>query len=54
MESSRSAAKESLLETIRLLEGKVPTVDFQAHITLNAVTPHIQTFETTFGREVND
>ncbi|KAK0198580.1 hypothetical protein F5146DRAFT_1020228 [Armillaria mellea] len=52
MESSRSAAKESLLETIRLLEEKVPTVDFQAPITLNAVTPHIQTFETTFGREL--
>lgn len=52
MESSRSAAKESLLETIRRLEEKVPCVDFQVPITLNAVTPHIQTFETTFGREL--
>lgn len=52
MESSRSAAKQSLLETIQFMEEKAPTVEFTAPLTLNAITPHAQTFGSTFGREV--
>ncbi|KAF9036489.1 hypothetical protein BDZ89DRAFT_1100647 [Hymenopellis radicata] len=52
MESSRSAAKNAILETISLMEEKAPTVDFNHPLTLNAITPHMQRFESTFGREL--
>jgi len=53
MESSKAAAKEALTDTLGRLEKLVPNgalVD--ARLTLNAVTPHPQVFETTFGREL--
>lgn len=53
METNRQSAKDALLETINSLEAKAPTVEFDAPVTLNAITPHMQTFETTFGREVS-
>lgn len=52
MESSRSAAREALIEAIRQLEAFVPTAQMDTPITLQAVTPHLQEFQTTFGREV--
>lgn len=53
METSRSAAREALSEAIRQLEEVVPRANSNESMTLNAVTPHLQSFETTFGREVN-
>ncbi|KAF9459457.1 hypothetical protein BDZ94DRAFT_1268226 [Collybia nuda] len=52
MESSRTAAREALMETIRQLEAVVPTAQMNTPITLHAVTPHLQEFQTTFGREL--
>jgi hypothetical protein len=54
MESSRAAAKQAMKDTIKRLEKLIPNralVD--ERLTLNAVTPHPQVFETTFGREVS-
>lgn len=54
MESSRAAAKEALEDTLGRLEKLVPNqVLVDEKLTLNAVTPHPQVFETTFGREVS-
>jgi hypothetical protein len=53
METSRSSAKEALLEAIRQLEEVVPSANMNSPITLHAVTPHIQEFQSTFGREVS-
>lgn len=52
MESNRSAAREALVETIQHLETVILSTQMNAPITLHAVTPHPQQFETTFGREV--
>ncbi len=52
METCRSSAKEALLEAIRQLEDLVLTADMKAPITLQAVTPHLSEFQSTFGREV--
>ncbi|KIY69682.1 hypothetical protein CYLTODRAFT_222159 [Cylindrobasidium torrendii FP15055 ss-10] len=52
MESSRSAAKHAFLDTIRALDEKAHTVDFDTPVTLHAVTPHMQTFQSTYGREL--
>jgi len=52
MESSRSAARDALMETIHQLEAFVPTAHMSTPITLHAVTPDLQEFQTTFGREV--
>jgi hypothetical protein len=52
MESSRTVAREALLEAIKQLETVVPTVRMTTPITLQAITPFLQEFETTFGREV--
>jgi hypothetical protein len=52
MESSLSAAREALIEAIQHLETVVFNAQMNAPITLHAVTPHLQQFETTFGREV--
>ncbi|KXN83576.1 hypothetical protein AN958_01141 [Leucoagaricus sp. SymC.cos] len=52
METSRSSAKEALLETIKQLDEVVPGADMKAPITLHAVTPHMQEFQSTFGREL--
>ena len=54
MESSRAAAKEALKETLGRLEKLVPNETLvDERLSLNAVTPHPQVFETTFGREVS-
>ncbi len=53
MEGSRSAAKESILDTIKQLEELVPRVNMDDPMTLQAVTPFLQEFQTTFGREVS-
>jgi len=52
METSRASAKEALLDAIRQLEELVLTADMKAPITLHAVTPYAQEFQSTFGREV--
>ena len=53
MESSKAAAREALKETLGRLEKLVPNQTLvDEKLTLNAVTPHPQVFETTFGREV--
>ncbi|KAJ3750064.1 hypothetical protein DFH05DRAFT_1465821 [Lentinula detonsa] len=52
METSRGAARSALLETIQRLQDVVPTSNWNAPITLNAVTPFPQTFQTTFAREL--
>jgi hypothetical protein len=54
MESSLSAARDALKEAVTRLEAVVPKVDLDRPMTLNAVTPSIQTFETSFGREVSN
>lgn len=54
MESSRAAAKEALEDTLGRLEKLIPNQALvDERLTLNAVTPHPQVFETTFGREVS-
>ncbi|KAJ4499020.1 hypothetical protein C8R41DRAFT_815762 [Lentinula lateritia] len=52
MEISRKAARTALLDTIRRLQTIVPTSNWNESITLNAVTPFPQTFQTTFAREL--
>jgi len=53
MESSRVTAKQALKDTLRRLEKLVPNQTLvDENLTLNAVTPHPQVFETTFGREL--
>ncbi|KAF9014980.1 hypothetical protein BDQ17DRAFT_1340281 [Cyathus striatus] len=52
METSRSGAREALLETVTQLEEVVPEAIMNAPITLHAITPHMQEFQTTFGREL--
>lgn len=48
------AAKEALKDTLGRLEKLVPNETLvEERLTLNAVTPHPQVFETTFGREVS-
>lgn len=52
METSKSAARQSLLDGIARLEDVVPKVNMDQIMTLNAVTPFLQSYQTTFGREV--
>ncbi|KAG6897922.1 hypothetical protein C0992_009074 [Termitomyces sp. T32_za158] len=52
MESSRSAARAALMEAIQQLETHVPLAQMDTPIILHAVTPDLQEFQTTFGREV--
>ncbi|KAJ7597638.1 hypothetical protein C8J56DRAFT_773248 [Mycena floridula] len=52
MESSREAARKALLQTIERLEQELPAVDPKTPMTLQAVTPYLQAFDTTFGREL--
>jgi len=53
MESSKAAAKEALRNTLGRLEKLVPNPALvDERLTLYAVTPHPQVFETTFGREL--
>lgn len=53
METSRSSAKDALEECVERLERVVPKTKKDDEVVLNAVTPHMQTFRTTFGREVS-
>jgi len=53
MESSLHAASKSLVETMDTLAKAVSIAKFNEPLTLHAVTPHMQTLETSFGREVN-
>ena len=53
METSRAAAREALEECVERLEGLVPKTKKDEVVVLNAVTPHMQTFRTSFGREVS-
>lgn len=53
MESSRSAARESIQDTIKQLEALVPRAKTDDPLILQAVTPFLQEFQTTFGREVS-
>ncbi|KAJ6604320.1 hypothetical protein DFH09DRAFT_1242342 [Mycena vulgaris] len=52
MEQQRDAARNALLETIRHLEEIVPGADPSTPLTLQAVTPYLQEFDTSFGREL--
>ncbi|KAF8740644.1 hypothetical protein AX14_007781 [Amanita brunnescens Koide BX004] len=52
MESSRSAARESIQDTIKQLAELVPRANMEDPLTLQAVTPFLQEFQTTFGREL--
>lgn len=52
METSKTAAIDALNDCINLLKEVVPRVSMNREVTLSAVTPHLQTFQTTFGREV--
>ncbi|KAF8213413.1 hypothetical protein K438DRAFT_1564761 [Mycena galopus ATCC 62051] len=52
MEQDREAARAALLETIKHLEEVIPTADPSAPILLQAVTPFLQEFNTSFGREL--
>jgi len=52
METSRTAARTALSETIQRLTDIIPTSNWNEAMTLNAVTPFPQTFQTTFAREL--
>jgi hypothetical protein len=52
METNLSEAREAFRQAILRIEEVVPTASLDLPLTLNAVTPFMQTFETTFGREV--
>ncbi|KAJ7275369.1 hypothetical protein B0H12DRAFT_1086935 [Mycena haematopus] len=52
MEQDREAARTALLETIKHLEEVVPRAAPTTPITLQAVTPFLQEFNTSFGREL--
>lgn len=53
METSISEARKALLETIGRVERIVPLAESSTILALHAVTPHLQAFDTTFGREVS-
>ena len=52
METSLSDAQQALKDIIAKLEEIVPKAKMEEPIMLHAVTPHMQVFETSFGREV--
>ncbi|KAH8120567.1 hypothetical protein DFH11DRAFT_74317 [Phellopilus nigrolimitatus] len=52
MEGSRAAARAALEECAARLQRVAPCVRRGAPLALHARTPHPQTFETTFGREL--
>jgi hypothetical protein len=52
MENNLSEAREALKQVISRVGEVVPTANLDLPLTLNAVTPFMQTFETTFGREL--
>ncbi|KAF5382896.1 hypothetical protein D9757_006296 [Collybiopsis confluens] len=52
METNREAARAALLETVQRLKDIVITCNWNQPITLNAVTPFEQTFQSSFAREL--
>lgn len=54
MESKLSDARMALKEMISKLEEIVPKAKLDEPMTLHAITPHAQVFQTSFGREVNN
>jgi len=54
METSRADARTALMNTIEQLEKVIPTTNFQEQISLQAITPHLHSFQTTIGREVSN
>lgn len=54
METSRAAAMEALEDCANRLVQLVPKASLDADLVLNAITPHMQRFKTSFGREVSD
>lgn len=52
METSRAGAKAALLETLSQLDAVVPNVKFDEPIQLQAITPYLHEFQSTFGREL--
>ncbi|KAJ7783428.1 hypothetical protein DFH07DRAFT_787680 [Mycena maculata] len=52
METDRDVAREALSETIKRLQEVVPGADHSTRLTLQAVTPYLQEFDTSFGREL--
>ncbi|KAG1755027.1 uncharacterized protein EDB91DRAFT_1096906 [Suillus paluster] len=52
MENNLSDAREAFKQAISRIEEVVPAKSLDLPLTLNAVTPFMQTFETTFGREL--
>ncbi|KAH0590383.1 hypothetical protein H2248_000538 [Termitomyces sp. 'cryptogamus'] len=52
MEHNRSAARTALMEAIQQLDTHVPQAQMDTPMTLHAVTPDLQEFQTTFGREL--
>jgi hypothetical protein len=53
MESKLHHARDALKEAITKLEEVVPRTKLDTPMTLKAVTPHMQTLSTSFGREVS-
>jgi hypothetical protein len=54
MESRLPCVRDALKEAIARLEEVVPGAELDTPMTLNAVTPHTQTLQTSFGREVSE
>ncbi|KAI0094574.1 hypothetical protein BDY19DRAFT_913501 [Irpex rosettiformis] len=52
MENSIKAAHEALTECVERLRREVPKLSVNEPLTLNAITPYPQTFQSTFGREL--
>ena len=52
METGRIPAREALEDTKQRLADLIPYMQLNAPLTLNAVTPYEQTFQSTVGREV--
>ncbi|KZV77563.1 hypothetical protein PENSPDRAFT_621082 [Peniophora sp. CONT] len=52
METGRAAAREALEDTKQQMANLIPRMQLNAPLTLNAVTPYEQTFQSTVGREL--
>ncbi|KAJ6501727.1 hypothetical protein C8R47DRAFT_1211271 [Mycena vitilis] len=52
MEGDRHAARAALLETIEHLDEVIPGAEPDTPLSLQAVTPFLQEFKTSFGREL--
>lgn len=52
METSRASALEALEASVSRLQEIVPKYDLDEPLILDAVTPYLQAFKSTFGREV--